>query len=115
MGSTTTGLPWPDPAAPVRNGAADIRTLADSTEKRWGADEGRWPRRVHRPNAQGGSASRLLFTVLGAVGITEALGYSCIRPDGAPAGTLWINVFSTSNGLAAANAFIILHYIAFGS
>lgn len=114
MGTTSTGLPWPDGTGKVVNGDDAIKALAEALDPR-APMKMSMGRGGFTTNAQGGISIAVPFTVLGAVGITEALGYSCIRPDGAPAGTLWINVFSTSNGLAAANAFIILHYIAFGN
>jgi hypothetical protein len=36
MGQTTNGLPWPEPTAPVRQGSADIRALAEAVETRGG-------------------------------------------------------------------------------
>jgi hypothetical protein len=36
MGSTVNGLPWPEPTAPVRDGAAAIRALAEALENRGG-------------------------------------------------------------------------------
>lgn len=34
MGNTASGLPWPEPTAPVKDGAASVKALADALEKR---------------------------------------------------------------------------------
>lgn len=34
MGTTSGGLPWPEPTAPVRDGAAAIRSLAEAIDSR---------------------------------------------------------------------------------
>jgi hypothetical protein len=36
MGTTAHGLPWPEPTAPVRDGSAAIRALAEALENRGG-------------------------------------------------------------------------------
>lgn len=33
MGTTTHGLPWPEPTAPVRDGAAAVKALAEMVDK----------------------------------------------------------------------------------
>jgi hypothetical protein len=32
MGKTTNGVPWPEPTAPVRDGATDMRSMAEFTD-----------------------------------------------------------------------------------
>jgi hypothetical protein len=76
----------------------------------------KWVRGGYTTNAYGGIViSDLGFNIWGAVAIQEALGYACIKSDATPPpGTAWIDVFSTPNGAAAPNTFIILDAIIWG-
>lgn len=116
MGQTTSGLPWPEPTAPVRDGASAIRALAESLDKRLPYDQMVMGRGGYTTNGYGGIIVNVAgFTVVGLVAVTEQEGYSCTKPQGTPpVGQIWINVFSTSNGSLATNTFILFNFIAFG-
>lgn len=112
-GATAQGYPYPLPTDPVRNGAADIKNLADANQARVPIRRGYYFRGGITTNSTGGIAVPLGFTVAGAVAITAQQGYMCVQPQGAPAGTLWIDVFGI-NGQLVPNTFIIFSIIAWG-
>lgn len=64
-------------------------------------------------NGYGGIEVAVPFTVIGAVAVTGQVGYSVVHPTGAPANTLWLDVFGITGQLVP-NTFILFNYIAWG-
>jgi len=69
MGNTTGGLPWPEPSAPVRDGAVAIRNLAESVDTRYGS------KKKHYINWDGNTDVNGLFSI--AVPTTSVI-YGCL-------------------------------------
>lgn len=112
-GATAQGYPYPLPTDQVKNGAVDIKNLADANQARVPIRRGYWFSGGITTNSSGGIAVNVGFTVAGCVAITAQQGYMCVHPQGAPANTLWVDVFGI-NGQLVPNTFIIFRLIAWG-
>ena len=112
MGSTASGLPYPEPTAPVREGAQAIRALAEALDPR--APKRTWSGRGgYSTNSQGGIAINLPFVAATVVATSEAGGYMWMRPGLAtPATTVWLNYIDTRTGGIVANTFGIVNVAA---
>jgi hypothetical protein len=101
---TATSLPYPEPSAPVRNGAADIRALADALTAQLPQSRLAFFNAAATTNGTGDVA---FDTGLGSVNGVVATMYTtataamtCIRLSGAPAGQVWLRVFTGAAPLA---------------
>lgn len=112
-GITSNWYPYPLPTEPVRDGATAVKNLADANEARVPIKRGSWQRGGFTTNSFGGINVNVGFTVIGAVAITEAMGYMCIRAANSPAGWVYFQIFGT-NGSAVPNTFIIINFITWG-
>lgn len=116
MGTTANGLPWPEPTAPVRDGAAAVRALAEAVDPKA-------PFKVFAGsggftvNAQGGIAINLPFQTI-VTGIaaaqTTAYGYGWNRASGSPAGVVWFNFVDIVAHTTAPNVFAVIDYYVVG-
>lgn len=115
MGQTPQGLPWPEPTAPVRDGSAAIRALAEAVSPRT-------PYEVlagsggYATNSNGGISITTPFNnvVVGlAASQYTAAGYLWQRASGAPPGTIWFQ-FIDPSGNTVPNSFGILDFIVMG-
>jgi hypothetical protein len=115
MGTTSTGLPYPDGTAPVRDGDNAIKALADELNTRvpWKTYQ---TSGGYSTNAYGGIvltvpfASTILAVAIAAVESPIAFR----RSTAAPAGQCWINAFNTTDGTLVASTFIIMDIIVMG-
>lgn len=112
-GSTAQGYPYPLGSEMVRDGDNAIKALADANQARVPIRRGYWFRGGLTTNQYGGIAITVGFTVAAAIAITAQPGYACAAPSGAPANTLWVDVWGT-NGALVPNTFIIFNIIAWG-
>lgn len=71
MGSTAGGLPYPEPTAPVRDGAGNIKSLADKLEARGHGE------RIEE---------RTVYCTMNAAG---GFGFSFARPFAQPPRVVW--------------------------
>lgn len=115
MGQTSHQLPWPEPTAPVRDGAAAIRALAEVLDPRV-------PFQMtvisggFTTAAGGGIAFTVPFqNVVGAAAMLVGSGaIGMQRASGSPPGQVWINPFNTTNGQLVTNTFMALDLIVWG-
>ena len=118
MGNTAqAGLPWPEPTAPVRDGAAAMRALAEALDPRV-------PLKVfagsggYTTNSGGGLALTVPFqTVTFGLAWTEinAYGYGWYRAStGPPPATVWFNFVDLAARAYVPNIFAIINYIVMG-
>jgi hypothetical protein len=120
MGTTGTGLPYPEPTAQVRNGAADIKALADALTAQNPAAKLRFFSQSLTTNASGDIALPVPgVNVSGATAITwnatpATAGAYLARITGAPAATVWFRVFLAS-GAALVNSAVSFNAIVWGS
>lgn len=111
--NTASGYPYPLPTEPVKDGAVAIKNLADAVQLRFPLKRAYWFKGGLTTNAYGGIAVNVGFTVGGALANTGQNGYICDCPNGAPANTLWVDVFG-STGALVPNTFIIFNILAWG-
>jgi hypothetical protein len=115
MGTTSTGLPYPDGTAPVRDGDNAIKALADELNTRvpWKTYQ---TSGGYSTNAYGGIVLTVPFasTVLavGSVAMEQSIGLR--RSTAAPANQAWINAYNTQNGDLVVNTFLIIDIIVMG-
>jgi hypothetical protein len=104
MGTTGTQLPYPDPTAPVRDGAAAIKALADRLTVQLPQTLLKFFNAAATTNGTGDIAIVTgLATVNGLVAIlygSDTVAKTCIRLNGAPAGQVWLRVFTGNTPLA---------------
>ena len=117
MGSTAHGLPWPDPTAPVRNGSADIRALAEAIDPRI-------PNKTY--HTYGGYSTNVtgdvaiptpgITTNVGMIGTIESTGsYFMTKMAGPGNGVIVLRVFNSVTGAVLANGFIIMSVYTWGT
>jgi hypothetical protein len=115
MGTTSTGLPYPDGTAPVRDGDNAIKALADELNKRtpWKSVQ---TSGGYSTNAYGGIVLTIPFPsavlAVGAVAMEQAIGLR--RSTAAPAGQCWINAYNTMTGALVVNTFLVIDVIIMG-
>lgn len=124
MGTTASGLPWPDGTAPVRDGDNAIKALADAVDARsakspagvalttWATSGG------YTTNSQGGVAIPVPFqtVIMGQANpqIT-AYGYSWNRAStGPPPGTVWFNLVDVTARTFVPNVFSVMDVMVMG-
>jgi hypothetical protein len=116
MGTTASGLPYPEPTAPVRDGALAIRQLAEAIDPRANlksfAGSG-----GYTTNEFGGVALNVPFQTI-TFGMANpqatAYGYSWNRDSRAPAGLVWFQFCDVVNKAAMPNVFAVMDYIVEG-
>ena len=117
MGQTANGAPWPESTAPVRDGSAAIRALAEWVDPRaylrYMANSG-----GYTTNSNGGISIPTPFQNV-VVGVAtpqiSAYGYSWNRASsGAPPGVVWFNFVDVRLAAVVPNVFAIIDYIVMG-
>lgn len=123
MGQTAGGLPWPEPSAPVRDGALAIRQLAEVLDPRMAHSDGGMPIRItassggYTTNQFGGVAINVPFqTVVMGQGNAQAsaYGYTWNRDPAAPAGVVWFQLCDTATKAAVPNVFSLIDWVVMG-
>jgi hypothetical protein len=124
MGATANGYPWPEPTAPVRDGAAAVRALAEHDQRQtpWAMRAG-WG----GGNTDVSGYVRVIFTDLFVSGIVANLWNLGIGLDwricvaamegygsGGQISAVVMQVLQ-ANGAPAANTAVGFYYIAYGT
>jgi hypothetical protein len=117
MGTTATGLPYPEPTAPVRDGAVAIKALADALTLQTAQAKLKFFNAALTTNGTGDIAIVTgLATINGVVATmygSDTVAKTCIRLNGAPAGSVWLRVFTGSTPLI--NSAVSYNAIIWGS
>jgi hypothetical protein len=116
MGTTGTLLPYPEPTAPVRDGAAAIKALADRLTVQTPAPRLWFAAAGYSTNGTGDIAVQ---TALGAVdgGLIILSGTGVVtwaKLTGAPPGVLWFRAYG-AGGAPVASTFLAVNIFAWGS